>query len=249
MNTKLVREYVLLTFSVMALCWGGCALLSTVGGWTLDHILMKVLYMIGGFSPTIASFISLKRSRRVASFKAWLKAVFDVRHPLWVYGLVAIFTAVYYLVGCGVNGFSIGAPPWMAVVIVPMMLVGGGNEEVGWRMILQPELEKAVDFHAATWITAVLWWVWHLPLFFIAGTANATMNYWLFGILCLALSYAMATVRQVSDGVFPCIVLHCLINGLSAVLVFSLSLVSCAVTLGVTVAIAVLVRILQKRLA
>ena len=54
-----------------------------------------------------------------------------------------------------------------------MMLFGGGNEEVGWRMILQPELEKKFNFHIATIFTAIIWWLWHLPIFFIKGTANA----------------------------------------------------------------------------
>ena len=42
----------------------------------------------------------------------------------------------------------------MIIIILPMMLVGGGNEEVGWRMILQPELEKKFNFNIATIITA-----------------------------------------------------------------------------------------------
>ncbi len=139
------------------------------------------------------------------------------------------------------NGFEIGAPRFMIFVLVPMMLVGGGNEEVGWRMILQPELEKKFGFYVATLFTAIAWWIWHLPLFFILGTANAGMNFFLFGIMCLSLSYAFATVRRISDGTFPCILGHCLINGLSATFVFSYSWQSCLVTLLLTVALSVVV--------
>ena len=99
----------------------------------------------------------------------------------------------------------------MILVIAPMMLVGGGNEEVGWRMILQPELEKKFGFNLATILTGITWWLWHFPIFFIKGTANINMNYFLFGIMCLTLSYALATIRKTSKGVFPCILTHCVI--------------------------------------
>ena len=130
-----------------------------------------------------------------------------------------------------------------------MMLFGGGNEEVGWRMILQPELEKKFNFHIATIFTAIIWWLWHLPIFFIKGTANSNMNYFLFGIMCLTLCYALATTRKVSKGVFPCILTHCLINGLSAIFVFNYSWLSCCISLIVTIIISMLILNINKKYA
>lgn len=231
MDKKLVREYLILTFVLMALGWGSCGIISQLFDLTISNPLLRVLFMIGGFSPTVASYVALKRNQRISSFRAWLKEVFDVKHGFLTYFCVILFVFVYYFLGCTINGFQMGAPVFMLVVILPMMLFGGGNEEVGWRMILQPELEKDFGFHGATLITAGIWWIWHFPLFFIRGTANSDMNFFLFGIMCLALSYALATIRKVSNGVFPCILTHCLINGLSAVLVFSLSAVSCIASL------------------
>lgn len=127
------------------------------------------------------------------------------------------------------------------------MLFGGGNEEVGWRMILQPELEKNFGFNIATLFTAIIWWLWHLPIFFIKGTANVNMNYFLFGIMCLTLCYALATIRKVSKGVFPCILLHCLINGLSAIFVFNYSPLSCVISLIVTILVSMLILNINKR--
>lgn len=133
------------------------------------------------------------------------------------------------------------------LVILPMMLFGGGNEEVGWRMILQPELEKKFGFNIATIFTAIIWWLWHLPIFFIKETANANMNYFLFGIMCLTLCYALATIRKVSKGVFPCILTHCLINGLSAIFVFNYSWLSCCISLIVTIIVSMLILNINKR--
>lgn len=241
MNKKTVKDFLLITFIIMIIFWGGCALISQLSDLTVNNLPLRIMHVIGGFSPTIGSYISLKRNGKVEGLKDWLKKIFDIKHNLLTYVLIALFVSIYYISGCLINGFESGAPIFMALVIVPMMLFGGGNEEAGWRMILQPELEKKFNFNTATVITAVVWWIWHLPIFFINGTANANMNYFLFGIMCLTLSYALATVRKISQGVFPCVLTHCLINGLSASFIFDFSWISCVVTLFATITVSILV--------
>ena len=247
MNKKLVKEFLIITSTIMTLFWGGCALISQIFNVTVNNIFLRIMHIIGGFSPTIASYVSLKKNNRVKNFKEWIKKIFDIKQNILIYMLVFLFVFIYYILGCTINGFEYGAPIFMIFVIAPMMLFGGGNEEVGWRMILQPELEKKWGFNIATIFTAIIWWLWHLPIFFIKGTANANMNYFLFGTMCLVLSYALATVRKTSKGVFPCILLHCLINGLSAIFIFNYSLLSCCISLIVTVIVSNLILSVNKR--
>lgn len=247
MNKKIVKEFLIITFVIMIVFWGGCALISQIFNLTVNNIFLRIMHIIGGFSPTIASYISLKRNKEIKGFKEWLKKIFDIKHNIGIYALVILFVSIYYILGCVINGFEFGAPIFMLIVILPMMLFGGGNEEVGWRMILQPELEKKYGFNLGTILTAIIWWIWHLPIFFINGTANANMNYFLFGIMCLTLSYALATIRNVSKGVFPCILTHCLINGLSATFVFNYSWLSCCISLIVTIIVSMLILNINKR--
>ena len=54
---------------------------------------------------------------------------------------------------------------------------GGGNEELGWRGLLQPALEKKFSFPLATVITALVWVAWHLPLWLIPGTSQSQISY------------------------------------------------------------------------
>lgn len=241
MNKKLVKEFLIITFSIMILFWGCGALISQTFDITVNNIILRIMHIIGGFSPTIASYISLKKNNKVKNFKEWLKKIFDIKYDFYTYFLVVLFVFIYYFMGCTINGFEYGAPIFMIVLIAPMMLVGGGNEEVGWRMILQSELEKKYNFNLSVIFTAIIWWIWHLPIFFIKGTSNIDMNYFLFGIMCLSLSYALATIRKISEGTFPCILLHCLINGLSAILLFKFSLLSCIITLIITMIVSRLV--------
>ncbi len=241
MNGKLVKKYLILTFSIMLLCWGGSAVISQIWNITINNPVLRVLFLIGGFSPTIASYLSLKSKKQVNSLKIWLQKIFRFRQTPLAYGLAALFVLIYFGIGSLVNGVEFGAPIWMQLIIVPSMLFGGGNEEAGWRMILQPELEKQYGFHKATIVTAVVWWIWHFPIFFIHGTANAEMNFFLFGIMCFTLSYGLAVICKVSDGVFPCVLTHCLINGLSATFAFPLTLPGCVITLALTVAASLIV--------
>ena len=247
MNKKLVKEFLTITFAIMIVFWGGCALISQMFNLTVNNIFLRIMHIIGGFSPTIASYISLKRNGKVKNFKEWLKNIFDIKHNIGIYFLVVLFVLIYYVLGCVINGFEFGLPLYMLIVILPMMLFLGGNEEVGWRMILQSELEKKFGFNLATILTAIIWWLWHFPIFFIKGTANINMNYFLFGIMCLTLSYALATIRKISKGVFPCILTHCLINGLSAIFIFSFSGLSCIITLIVTILVSILILNMNKK--
>jgi len=45
------------------------------------------------------------------------------------------------------------------------LLIQGGNEEVGWRGYMQPELQKRFSPLVAALIVSVFWSLWHLPLF------------------------------------------------------------------------------------
>lgn len=49
------------------------------------------------------------------------------------------------------------------------------------------------------------------------------------------------------DVYFPCILTHCLINGLSAIFVFNYSLLSCCITLIVTIIVSILILNINKR--
>lgn len=249
MNQKRIKTFLCLTFLIWLFSWGVCSALSQFLNLTINDLLIRSLFIVGGFSPTIASYVTLKKDGQIRGFGDFMRQVFDGKHSWKVYLLVAAFAAIYFSMGCLFSGYTMGAPIWMALVLVPMTLVMGGNEEVGWRMILQPELEKKFGFHFAALFVGVIWWLWHFPLFFIKGTANMEMNYFLFGIMCFTLSYALGTVRKVSDGVFPCILLHCLINGFSAIFVFEFSWMGCVATFAMVMVVSILVQVLlnQKR--
>lgn len=95
--SKLTKDYLLYTFSIMIVFWGiywGCSL----KGMSLDsNYFLYIPYLLGGWSPTIASFISLKKNREVKDFKDWLRNVFDVKHNIFSYMMVVMLGVAYIL--------------------------------------------------------------------------------------------------------------------------------------------------------
>ncbi len=215
--SKLSKNYLSVTFLLMLIGWGTCLLCSFHGLSLSDNKLLYVPYLLGGWSPTIASYSALKRNRKVTNVKEWLKNIFDLKHHIFSYLMVVIMAAAFILPQCLISGYENGAPLFAIIVMVPMMLVGGGLEEAGWRYILQPELEKKYSFTIATVIVSIIWWLWHLPLFYIQGVGQYGQSYLAFGINVLGLSFALAGIRKNTSSVWLCVLFHCIINSLSGI--------------------------------
>lgn len=215
--SKLIRNYVLLTFLIMIFCWGTVLLFSINGIILTNNYFLYIPYFIGGFSPTIASYIAIKLKDKNTKFKDWLVNIFDFKHNIFSYILVVVFSVLFILPQCLICGYQTGAPLYTILFMIPIMLFGGGLEEAGWRYILQPELEKKYNFVISTLIVSVIWWLWHLPLFYIQGVGQFGQNFFIFGINVLGLSFALACIRKTTKSVWLCVLFHCLINSLSGI--------------------------------
>lgn len=216
-----MKDYLLYTFLIMFTCWGICLLCSLNGITLNDNYVLYIPYLLGGWSPTIGSFISLKKNNKVINFKDWLKNVFDFKHNIFSYIMVIILGILFILPQCLISGYENGFPLFAIVVMIPAMLIGGGLEEAGWRYILQPELEKKYKFVISTLIVSVIWWLWHLPLFYIQGVSQYGQNYLAFGINVLGLTFALASIRKNTNSVWLCVFFHCIVNSLSGIYIIN----------------------------
>lgn len=227
---KLVKNYLVYTFLIMLICWGICTVCSLNGIFLNKNYILYIPYLLGGWSPTIASFFVLKKNNKVTNFKDWLKNVFDFKHNIFSYLMVIVLGILFILPQCLISGYESGAPLFAIVVMIPMMLFGGGLEEAGWRYILQPELEKKYKFVISTLIVSVIWWLWHLPLFYIQGVSQYGQNYLAFGINVLGLTFALASIRKNTNSVWLCVLFHCISNSLSGIYIINNNIVGNIVT-------------------
>lgn len=234
MNKKKLITYLIITFAITYTCWWGLALLTSLDIVDSSQGVFTLIHVIGGFGPTVAAVSVLPDK----SPKAIVKFVFSCKKNSFWYLL--LFCAIQALV-IGVSSMETNpALPWYAapIVLLSATLIGGGNEEPGWRGIMQPELEKKFPFPVATLITGCVWMAWHIPLWFVEGTAQQGINFGLYCIYGLILSFWLATICKKTNSVFFCTVFHgfsnlmisffiikvnaFLVSGLIAALVFSI---------------------------
>jgi len=85
-------------------------------------------------------------------------------------------------------------PPYVLI----MILLGGGQEELGWRGYISDPLEARLGAWLGNLVLGVIWAFWHLPLFFIPGTSQTFMPFAGFVLLTTGYAWFHAWVRQVS---------------------------------------------------
>ena len=222
-----ILYFTLGTFLLSYVLWGIIIIGQQMGVFAPGSMWFTLLHVIGGNSPAIFAYLSIRRANPGYTFKEYLKSVFTFKQKplyyLFVVAMVALnFIAPAIIGGLSTEpvvalesmGFSGHMPLYLAIILIPLFFFGGGSEELGWRGIMQPELENKFHVIPATMITAAFWTLWHLPLWFIAGTGQGEINFGLFFVSVAGLSFALAVVRRITGSVWMCVLFHCAINSL-----------------------------------
>ncbi len=181
------------------------------------------LIMVSGFGPSIAAFVIVGAFSGGLGLRRWLTQCLD-RHIWWRWFVLAFLVPpVAMMIALGVHILLGGTvPASMAAAHIPLamanfalvLLVGGPlGEEFGWRGYAMSALMARMTWRAASVIIGVVWGLWHLPLFFMIGTAQSQMPILVFMVNILAGSvlFGWLFVRT-NQSVLPAIVLHTSLN-------------------------------------
>lgn len=221
MEMKRLRKFLIITFIITILTWGSLAILIKLSLISFTHLIGTMLHIIGGFGPTIASLLVLEEKME---FKSAVKFVFQYKRKtiacFWLLAAMAIA-----VIGISSMEFNT-ALPWylIPIVFLQAVFIYGEEEEIGWRGIMQPILEKKFPFPIATVITGTVWGIWHIPLWFIEGSSQQNVAFHFFLMLGVLLSFFLAAIYKRTQCVFVCNVFHGLINTLLSVFVIKLNI-------------------------
>jgi len=215
MNKKIVKQFTALTFLIAVLMCGICIVLKLFGFTIENAAWMWVFIAFCAFSPTIASYIVLKKNNEVKSLKEWIKNVFALKNPFHFYLLVIMLIIVYYVPSIIITGLDEAKPFYMFFVLLPVVLIGGGIEEAGWSYVLRPELDKKFGFIISSLIVAVIWAMWHIPVFLPQGRIVSLPWFGLFLIDCIGQSFALDAIIRITKNVWLCVLFHTLSNAVS----------------------------------
>lgn len=186
------------------------------GQLTVGYIVYAILGMF--FStpgPFIALFITLRRTEKITK-KEFFKRIAYTPKPakaILVTGLFCAIALVFALL-CGTPNGS----PWymMPIGFIVMLPLVGIAEEPGWRGFLQPELEKKFPFPIATSFTAVIWYIWHLPIWIMPTSNHYGDSLIGFAITIFVWSFVGAAIYKATKSSLACAVYHTFINAIGA---------------------------------
>jgi len=217
----------------------GLAYLFSWLAWSLPALQVgepwrTVGYVVGGFGPAVAGAVTTwlvgdsvrDWARQIVRWRVW---------PGWylvAIGLavlpVAIATLVVLPLGVDADlGLLPDRLPELLPTFVMIALIGGGNEEPGWRGFALPRLEARFAPVSATLLLGVVWGLWHLPLLAAEpGTLHGLASLAELGpvvglTLANVVGYAvlLTYVYNVTRSVLLAIVLHAGFNTANALLV------------------------------
>ena len=187
------------------------------------------LMMVAGFGPSLAAGAVAVLSSGSAGLRAWMLRCLEWRVGSGWYLLA--FLAPPASMACGLAFHAaLGGPlpalpdasqiPLVIANFGLVLLIGGPlGEEFGWRGYLMPSLTARTNWRAASLVIGVVWGLWHLPLFFMAGTAQALMPIPVFLLNILAGSVLFGWMfERTQRSVLPVLVLHTSLNASAGVL-------------------------------
>jgi membrane protease YdiL (CAAX protease family) len=103
--------------------------------------------------------------------------------------------------------------PWSQLIpLFLTMIIGGGLEELGWRGVAQPELERRLSRAAAALVVGVVWALWHLPLFYLPGVGQYGTSFAIFALQVVGLAFILAWLYAATRSILFCVIFHAATN-------------------------------------
>jgi membrane protease YdiL (CAAX protease family) len=174
---------------------------------------------LGSFGPSIAAILLTAAWGGRAALRDFWRAGLRWRAPLRVYAVAVLAPPLLYALAAllahgpaGLRPTGSTALPWWGMALVPLeILILGGplGEEFGWRGFALPHLLERLHPIPASFAVAAIWFAWHLPLFWLPQSEQASIPMPIFAATLLAWSFLLTWIYDRSRGsVFLCILFH-----------------------------------------
>lgn len=217
MKNPVVVKFLVVTFLIAWVCWFALIILTQLNILKYGDSLFMILYIIGGICPSFVGFWSIKSDE--TKYKILKKEVVIIRVNILWYAFILfvplILSGLSWIINKAIGndgGLFLTNSIWSVFAILPIMIIGGGLEEVGWRGVLLSKLLNEMSALKATIIVAIIWGVWHLPFWFIVGLPQNGSNFIYFMAGAFSLSFFLSIIYIKTRSVFVCIIFHALVN-------------------------------------
>ena len=181
----------------------------------------KLIYL-GLLSPTFGTFFVLYYFYSKEERKNYWFSTIDFKRISWKWYLIIIslpilirFLAAGIDASITANNFQFNISADMTLIYAVILLFFGPiPEELGWRGIALPELQKKFGFNIAVLILGFMWAIWHLPLFVVEGTYQNQLGlfspmFWNFMLSALLTSVIYGVIyNKTSKSILAVILFH-----------------------------------------
>ncbi|WP_028973677.1 CPBP family intramembrane glutamic endopeptidase [Spirochaeta cellobiosiphila] len=183
MNKKLIDFFKVISYYLGALSFSTIILIpyllmneSNNGGNS------KVLLLLAASGATISAFATISIFDGKSGLLKLLKRIIKIKFKWYWYAisvlLMPIIVSVLWLIGRNMNipfENPLQKLQGLLSVFLILSIQAGLGEEVGWRGLMTPTLNRRLPLIPSALITGVLWGFWHTPLFFIEGTFQSEL--------------------------------------------------------------------------
>lgn len=213
-----IRDHPLLSFCIITFgwtwAWDGVFIAFDLWG-TLQVSIPRV------WGPAIAAIVVIWASD--VPLRRWFHQRLHWRISPW-FMLIALIVPLFITniqpiveaIGGGEVEYVFPGPLYLAIIFVVVnMFFLGGSEELGWRGIAQPRLQKHMSVATASLIIGALWWAWHLPLFFVGHPAYPleVTHVITYTVFILGASLVFGAFVNLTDGyLLPLMLMHATAN-------------------------------------
>ena len=216
-SLKLIGFYMLYTFSITWLCWFtiviGNTYLNTLGYGTP---LFWMLYTIGSLGPAISSYLVYRQFKEAFIEKSFASYIFGkiANRQVWlIFGLFLVWRFLMIWISFGISRPLSMLSILSILINLPFLILLGGAEELDWRGILQPRLEKIIHYIPSVLVVGIIWGIWHLPLWMIHGTIQRSFPFGLYLVSGMILTSSFTTLYKYTNNLFLSVLSHAWFNG------------------------------------
>lgn len=181
--------------------------------------LSAMLLFIGGFGPFIAAVSVTYFTEGKDAVRRLAKKGINYRFKkIWFIPIFLFFPAVNGLISLvgAMTGFTLDLP-WLSnpLILVPAFLlyfvVSGIQEEFGWRGYAFEKLQRNYSAVVSSLILGFIWWLWHIPLFFVGYYGDLPMWLYLIQIVIWAILFTWI-YNNTNRSVFATMIFHAMAN-------------------------------------
>jgi uncharacterized protein len=185
------------------------------------------MVLLGAFAPLLSAVTLIARRHGWAEVKKYILQVLNLRIKVRYYVLAfllpliitagAHYTANFTGIDNLPSTFLPEKLPIPAIILaVPyflaMLLVGGGQEEFGWRGYAQEPLQERFGVIGGSIVLGIVWGLWHFPLW-LMGDEHSNYPFLAFMLFTISTSLIMAFLYNASGKklVIP-LIMHAMSN-------------------------------------